>query len=193
MNKFQKAFQQIDFLIYETSKIVNNRWWRLFGVLFSNSFLVIAIYRIDRSLFLLFGNLWAFLRFVLSPFSFLFGPWSGRWQCTIHYQADIGKGFKVLHPELGIVITKYTIAGENFTLTGGNLIGSKRKCEFGDISIGNNVLLGGNATVLGPIKIKDNVKIGAGSVALKDIQTNDVVFGVPAKSLFHCNRKLKSK
>jgi len=42
--------------------------------------------------------------------------------------------------------------------------------------------------VLGPIKLEDNVKIGAGSVALNDTRANDVVFGVPAVSLFR--RKL---
>ena len=175
----------MEFLFYESSKIVGKRWWRLFGLLFNNSFLVIAIYRIDRSLYLLLGSAWAFLRFLLSPIAFLAGPWTGRGQCTIHYQAEIGKGLRILHPEFGIVVTSATVAGKNLILTGGNLIGSKGKqLEKGDILIGDGVLLGGNAILLGPIKVSDNVKIGAASIALEDIQADDVVFGVPAQSLF---------
>ncbi|MEM2978825.1 MAG: DapH/DapD/GlmU-related protein, partial [Methanomassiliicoccales archaeon] len=48
-------------------------------------------------------------------------------------------------------------------------------------TIGNNVVIGANATILGNIKIGDNVKIGAGSVVVKDVPPNSTVVGVPGK------------
>jgi acetyltransferase-like isoleucine patch superfamily enzyme len=47
-------------------------------------------------------------------------------------------------------------------------------------SIGNNVRIGSNATIL-PVKIGDNVVIGAGAVVTKDIPNNTTVKGNPAK------------
>ena len=46
--------------------------------------------------------------------------------------------------------------------------------------IGNNVLIGTNATIL-PVKICDNVVIGAGSVVTKDILVPGIYAGNPAK------------
>ena len=49
-------------------------------------------------------------------------------------------------------------------------------------SIGNNVSIGTNATIL-PIKICDNVVIGAGSVVTKDITESGVYVGNPARKI----------
>ena len=46
--------------------------------------------------------------------------------------------------------------------------------------IGNNVRIGSNATIL-PVNIGDNVIIGAGAVVTKDIPSNTIVKGNPAK------------
>jgi serine acetyltransferase len=48
-------------------------------------------------------------------------------------------------------------------------------------TIGNNVYIASNSTVIGDIKIGDNVIIGAGSVVVKDIPSNSVVVGNPAR------------
>lgn len=48
--------------------------------------------------------------------------------------------------------------------------------------IGNNVLIGTNATIL-PVTIIDNVVIGAGSVVTKDIFVAGIYAGNPAKLL----------
>jgi acetyltransferase-like isoleucine patch superfamily enzyme len=47
-------------------------------------------------------------------------------------------------------------------------------------SVGKNVRIGSNATIL-PVNIGDNVTIGAGSVVTKDVPTNSLVKGNPAK------------
>jgi acetyltransferase-like isoleucine patch superfamily enzyme len=47
-------------------------------------------------------------------------------------------------------------------------------------TIGNNVSIGSNATIL-PVNICDNVVIGAGAVVTKDINEKGVYFGNPAR------------
>jgi len=57
------------------------------------------------------------------------------------------------------------------------------------IFIGNNVQIGTGAIILMGITIGDDVIIGAGSVVTKDIESNCIVVGNPAKIL----KKLKSE
>lgn len=49
------------------------------------------------------------------------------------------------------------------------------------VHIGNNVYIGQNAMILRGITIGDNVLIGAGAVVTKDIPSNSVAVGVPAR------------
>ena len=51
------------------------------------------------------------------------------------------------------------------------------------ITIGNNVWIGANCTVLAGVEIGDNSVIGAGSVVTKSIPKNVVAVGVPCKIL----------
>ncbi len=56
--------------------------------------------------------------------------------------------------------------------------------EYGkDITIGNNVWLGGNVIVCPGVTIGDNVVVGAGSVVTKDIPSWSVAAGNPCKVL----------
>lgn len=49
------------------------------------------------------------------------------------------------------------------------------------IIIGNNVWIGGSATILSGVTVGDNAVIGAGSVVTRDVPSNTVVAGNPAK------------
>ncbi|MDE5790841.1 MAG: sugar O-acetyltransferase [Muribaculaceae bacterium] len=49
------------------------------------------------------------------------------------------------------------------------------------VIIGDNVWIGGSVTILPGVTIGDNVVIGAGSVVAKDIPSNTVAVGNPAK------------
>ena len=49
--------------------------------------------------------------------------------------------------------------------------------------IGNNVDIGANACIIGNVQIGDNVVIGAGAVVVKDVPSDCVVVGNPAKPL----------
>lgn len=53
----------------------------------------------------------------------------------------------------------------------------------GNVIIGNNVTIGANSFIKENITIGDNVVIGANTVITKDIPSNCVVGGVPAKIL----------
>jgi acetyltransferase-like isoleucine patch superfamily enzyme len=56
-------------------------------------------------------------------------------------------------------------------------------------TIGNNVSLGLNVTIIGKVTIGDNVIIGAGSVVVKDIPSNCVAAGNPAKVIRFINEQ----
>ncbi len=90
---------------------------------------------------------------------------------------DAGGGFAIFHPN-GVLINSHVNVGRNFTIRGGSKIGEKR----GDVpTIGNNVNIGINASIIGGITIGDNVIIGAGAVVVKDVPSGAVVAGNPAK------------
>lgn len=69
-----------------------------------------------------------------------------------------------------------TVVGNHTHLSTGAIIN-------GDCIIGNGVFIGSNATVANQITIEDNALIGAGSVVIKNILTNDIQAGNPAKSI----------
>lgn len=59
---------------------------------------------------------------------------------------------------------------------------SRDQREWRKTLIGNNVLIGSNATIM-PVKICDDVVIGAGSVVTKDIVESGFYAGNPARKL----------
>lgn len=79
--------------------------------------------------------------------------------------------------------------GDNFVSAPGSIILShdastyfhSGKYRVGKTTIGDNVFLGANATVMPGVTIGDNVIVGAGSVVTKDVAANAVVCGNPAR------------
>jgi len=51
----------------------------------------------------------------------------------------------------------------------------------GNVSIGSDALIGAGATILPAVKIGERTVLGAGSVATRDIPSDVVAYGVPAK------------
>lgn len=54
------------------------------------------------------------------------------------------------------------------------------------VTIGNNVWMGGNVTIVPGVTIGDNCVIGAGSVVTRDIPSNTVAAGNPARVIKSC-------
>lgn len=178
MDNLRKSLKQLEYLYYELSLAVNQRWWRWFTLWFGGSPIVVVSYRLDRFFYLIFGKFYPFFRIILFPF-FIFLKIIGA-NHEISYLSDIGRGLSILHPSLGAVISGDAIIGENLTLAGGNAIGS-RLIKKRKIIIGNNVQIGINAVVLGPVEIGNKVCIGAGAVVTSDVKDRQIVGGVPAK------------
>ncbi len=95
----------------------------------------------------------------------------------IEPDTEIGEGIRFPHYGC-IVINHESIIGKNCTIMQGVTIGRNVK---GSPEIGNNVLIGANATIIGKLKIGNMACIGAGSVVTKDIPEKAVVVGNPAR------------
>lgn len=70
------------------------------------------------------------------------------------------------------------------TTVGHPLSPAKRRTHTGiakPVTIGNDVWIGGNVTILPGVTIGNNVVIGAGAVVSRDIPDNSVALGVPAR------------
>lgn len=99
----------------------------------------------------------------------------------IHPAARIGKGFFIDHG-MGVVVGATSEVGENVTLYQGvTLGGTSLSHGKRHPTLGNNVTVGANASVLGAITIGDNSKVGGGSVVVRDVPPNATVVGVPAR------------
>lgn len=135
-------------------------------------FQALLVYRFTRLLYL--------IKFPLLPrlLSHLVRIFTG---VEIHPGARIGPGFFIDHG-MGVVIGETTEIGRNVTLYQGVTLGGTGK-EKGKRhpTLGDNVVIGANATVLGNIRIGNNVKIGANSVVVASVPNNCTVVGVPAE------------
>jgi len=110
--------------------------------------------------------------------------WSSEvFAVDIHPAARIGKGILLDHGT-GVVIGETAVVGDNCSLLQNITLGGTGK-DMGDRhpKIGNNVLIGANATVLGNIKIGNGSQIAAGSLVLKSVGPCTMVAGSPAREV----------
>ena len=99
----------------------------------------------------------------------------------IHPAVKIGKNLFIDHG-MGIVIGETTVIGDNVSIYQGvTLGGTKWEKKKRHPTIFDNVIIGAGAKVLGPISVGKNSKIGANSVVTKNVQSNTVVIGIPAR------------
>ncbi len=141
---------------------------------------VVAIYKI--------GNLLYRFHIPLLPKFFnylnriLFSVW-------LPSSARIGKKFTLGYLGLGVVIHSNSIIGDRVWICQNVTIGR----NFGDKKvpvIGNDVYIGAGSVVFGEIEIGDNVIIGSNSLINKTIPSNCTVIGNPMKIIVE-NRSLK--
>jgi len=100
--------------------------------------------------------------------------------CYIPSQIKIGKGCKIGHRGIGVVINKEATLGNNVLIRAHITIGKKDPDKPAP-KIGNNVVLGDGSKILGDITVGDNVIVGANAVVVKNVADNSIIVGVPAK------------
>jgi serine O-acetyltransferase len=99
----------------------------------------------------------------------------------IHPAARIGKGVFIDHGS-GVVIGETSEIGDGCTIYQGvTLGGTSLSHGKRHPTLGRNVTVGVNASVLGAIVLGDNAKVGGGSVVVKDVPASATVVGVPAR------------
>lgn len=97
----------------------------------------------------------------------------------ISYRCKIGYGLYIGHSG-PVIVSRFTTFGSNVNLSQFVSIGTNS--EKG-ATIGNNVYIGPNVSIVGDVTIGNNVTIGAGSVVTHDIPSNVTVAGNPARIL----------
>lgn len=99
----------------------------------------------------------------------------------IHPGVKIGKGIFIDHG-MGVVFGETSEIGDGCTIYQGvTLGGTSLSHGKRHPTLGRNVTIGVNSSVLGAIVIGDNAKVGGGSVVVKDVPANATVVGVPAR------------
>lgn len=87
----------------------------------------------------------------------------------------IGKGTKL---DALVHIAHNVNIGNNCELTAGTIIG-------GSTTVGDSTWTGLNSTLKDNIRVGDNVIVGAGAMVISNVPNEDIVAGVPAKSIKH--------
>jgi serine O-acetyltransferase len=152
-----------------------------FAIVFlTQGFWAIFQYRVARYLFTTVS---------IQPFRFIIKCWILIWRkhleiltgISIPATAQIGHSFYIGHYG-AIIFNDDVILGNNCNVAQGVTLGiSGWEERRGVPTIGNNVFIGPNATIVGKITIGDDVLIGANSFVNMDVAANCTMLGVPAQ------------
>jgi len=99
----------------------------------------------------------------------------------IHPAADLGRRVFIDHG-MGVVVGETAEIGDDVTMYHGvTLGGDDPRPVKRHPTVGDDVSLGANATLVGDITIGDGATVGAGSVVVEDVPPGAVVVGNPAE------------
>lgn len=152
-------------------------WGFITSMMFEPGFKYIFWMRLTQFYWLKKGiciPLFVFCRFILKHYSY-------KYNYDVSYRADIAPGFSISHHGV-LIIRAANKIGKNCWVRPGTCIGKKSVEDESDGAvIGDNVQIGFGVCIFGNVHIGDNVSIGGNSVVVKDVPSNCVVAGVPAK------------
>lgn len=100
---------------------------------------------------------------------------------SVPASARIGPGFYIGHFD-AIIVHPDTVMGNECSIGQGVTIGTQGQGKGGVPKLGDRVYVGAGAKVLGGITLGDDVSVGANAVVVKDVPSNNVALGVPAKA-----------
>ncbi|WP_248897245.1 serine O-acetyltransferase [Haloplanus halobius] len=99
----------------------------------------------------------------------------------IHPAADIGRRCVIDHG-IGVVIGSTAEIGDDVLIYHGITLGNRVPRDGKrHPTIGDEVMLGANATVLGPIEVGDGATVGAAAVVVRPVAPGVTVVGNPAR------------
>jgi serine O-acetyltransferase len=154
-------------------------WTLVWMVLRRQELWIIFLYRYAR--WVNTRGLWGPLRFALRvPYALVHRPSAALAGIQIPWDADIGKGLFINH--FGSIWIGPIVMGEHCNISHEVTIGVGGRGEFRGVpKIGNRVWIGPGAKIFGNIEIGDNVVIGANAVVSKSLPDNAVVVGNPGR------------
>lgn len=94
--------------------------------------------------------------------------------CEIYFNNEIGLGFYVVHGG-GTVIGSRNQIGKGFKIHQGCTIGHKKNGGGAGNTIGDDVVMYCNSSIIGELKIGNNVVIGGHVMVSKNVQPNEVI------------------
>jgi len=101
------------------------------------------------------------------------------------YKMDLGKGVRIAHKAHldKSVNPKGVHIGDHTWVLNGTFVMAHDHCRSlkADTFIGHDCVIGVNAIIMPGVRIGDEVVIGCGAVVTKDIPSNSIAVGVPAK------------
>ena len=97
-------------------------------------------------------------------------------------EVEVGKNFRIDHFG-GIVISGFARFGDNCVIRNEVTVGLRHVENPVAPRVDNNVDIGAGAKVLGNITIGDNVMIGANAVVITDVPPDSIAVGNPARIL----------
>lgn len=182
-NTMRKLLNKIRFLLiacgvpWNNEKLVKDirRWKEIFHIAGSDKEALAELMKTDKAFRALFLYRVGGKRVYRKWVKLIYPPLDSLYIMT----SDIGGGFFIQHG-FSTYIAAESI-GENCWINQQVTIGYKDNSRAP--IIGNNVMITCGAKVLGPITVEDNVTIGANAVVVKDLPSNSVWGGVPAKRI----------
>jgi serine O-acetyltransferase len=94
-------------------------------------------------------------------------------------EVTVGDAFHIIHAEGSLSIHPNVVIGDRLGVMHNVTIGTNM--GEGVPTIGNDVFIGVNSTVLGRIRVGDRVRIAANTAVTSDVPSDSIVVGSPAR------------